>query len=102
MPSDNQLIVYQKLQKARVKLQNVELKKSGHNSFAGFKYFELGDFLPTVNSIFFELGLCSVFTIDNNEGIVIKHHTGNRNKVAKVINPDYLIYGEKHDVGDSH
>ena len=37
-----------------------------------------------------------------HEGIVIKHHTGQRNKVAKVINPDYLIYGEKHNVGDSH
>jgi RNA ligase (TIGR02306 family) len=37
-----------------------------------------------------------------HEGIVIKHHTGERNKVAKVINPDYLIYGEKHNVGDSH
>lgn len=75
MNSDNAIstketVVYQKLQKARVKLQNVELKKSGHNSFAGFKYFELGDFLPTVNSIFFELGLCSVFTIDNNEAIM--------------------------------
>ena len=37
-----------------------------------------------------------------HEGIVIKYHTGERNKVAKVINPDYLIYGEKNDVGDSH
>lgn len=37
-----------------------------------------------------------------HEGIVIKHYTGERNKVAKVINPDYLIYGEKHNVGDSH
>ena len=37
-----------------------------------------------------------------HEGIVIKHYTGQRNKVAKVINPDYLIYGEKHNVGDSH
>jgi hypothetical protein len=37
-----------------------------------------------------------------HEGIVIKYHTGERNKVAKVINPDYLIYSEKHDVGDSH
>jgi len=37
-----------------------------------------------------------------HEGIVIKDHTGDRRKVAKVINPDYLIYGEKHDVGDSH
>jgi hypothetical protein len=37
-----------------------------------------------------------------HEGIVIKYETGQRNKVAKVINPDYLIYGEKHNVGDSH
>lgn len=36
------------------------------------------------------------------EGIVIKYYTGERNKVAKVINPDYLIYGEKKDIGDSH
>jgi len=37
-----------------------------------------------------------------HEGIVIKHLSGDRKKVAKVINPDYLIYGEKNDVGDSH
>lgn len=44
--------------------------------------------------------------IDNttvpHEGIVIKDVTGNRSKIAKVINPDYLIYSEKHNVGDSH
>jgi hypothetical protein len=28
--------------------------------------------------------------------------SGDRHKVAKVINPDYLIYGEKNNVGDSH
>ncbi len=37
-----------------------------------------------------------------HEGIVVKSLTGVRNKVAKVINPDYLIYGEKNNVGDSH
>lgn len=37
-----------------------------------------------------------------HEGIVIKEKSGNRNKVAKVINPDYLIYSEKNNVGDSH
>jgi RNA ligase (TIGR02306 family) len=37
-----------------------------------------------------------------HEGIVIKYHTGERQKIAKVINPDYLIYGEKHNIGDSH
>lgn len=37
-----------------------------------------------------------------HEGIVIKHISGERNKVAKIINPSYLTYSEKHDVGDSH
>jgi RNA ligase (TIGR02306 family) len=37
-----------------------------------------------------------------HEGIVVKSVSGRREKIAKVINPDYLIYGEKHDVGDSH
>ena len=37
-----------------------------------------------------------------HEGIVIKHETGERQKVAKVINPEYLIFGEKNNVGDSH
>jgi RNA ligase (TIGR02306 family) len=37
-----------------------------------------------------------------HEGIVIKLTSGERQKVAKCINPDYLIYGEKNDVGDSH
>jgi len=37
-----------------------------------------------------------------HEGVVIKSIDGDRRKVAKVINPDYLIYGEKHNVGDSH
>lgn len=51
--------VHKKLQQARIKLQSIELKKSGVNKFAGFQYFELGDFLPTVQSIFAEIGLGS-------------------------------------------
>jgi hypothetical protein len=60
-----QWLVYQKLQTARIKLQSMTLKKSGHNKFAGYQYFELGDFLPTINEIFHELGLCSVVSFDN-------------------------------------
>jgi len=56
--------VYAKLQKARIKLQSAAIKKSGHNKFAGYQYFELGDFLPTINEIFNELGLCSVISFD--------------------------------------
>jgi acetyl-CoA acetyltransferase len=37
-----------------------------------------------------------------HEGIVVKSVTGDRKKVSKVINPDYLIASEKHNYGDSH
>jgi hypothetical protein len=60
-----QWLVYGKLQKARVLLQELPLKKSGFNSFAGFKYFELADFLPSINTIFDNLGLCSVFSVSD-------------------------------------
>ena len=57
------LNIYQKLQQARVQLQKRGLTKSGNNKFAGFKYFELADFLPSINEIFNELGLFSFFNI---------------------------------------
>ena len=49
---------------ARIKLQNTKLSKSGHNKFAGYQYFELGDFLPAVQVIFNEIGLCGTITFD--------------------------------------
>lgn len=51
---------HKKLMRARLTLQSLKLKKSGLNKFAGYSYFELGDFIPTVQSIFFDLGLCGV------------------------------------------
>lgn len=53
-------MVHKKLMEARLRLQNTKLAKSGHNKFAGYQYFELGDFLPTVQVIFADLGLCGV------------------------------------------
>lgn len=58
--------VHKKLMEARIRLQQAPLKKSGENKFAGYKYFELGDFLPTGQQIFNDLGLCGIvsFTAD--------------------------------------
>ncbi len=50
---------------ARILLQSAPLKKSGHNKFAGYQYFELGDFIPTINEIFNNLGLCGVVSYDS-------------------------------------
>lgn len=54
--------VYTKLMKARLELQSRKLNKSGHNKFAGYYYFELGDFLPAVQEIFAKHGLCGIVT----------------------------------------
>ena len=56
--------VHKKLMEARMLLQQAPLKKSGHNKFAGYSYFELGDFLPTINQIFAKVGLCGVVSFD--------------------------------------
>ena len=56
--------VHKKLMDARILLQQAPLKKSGHNKFAGYSYFELGDFLPTINQIFSKVGLCGVVSFD--------------------------------------
>ena len=62
--------VYKKLSKARVMLQSIEMTKSGHNKFAGYKYFELGDFMPHINRIFDELGLCGYVSFYKEEAIL--------------------------------
>jgi hypothetical protein len=59
--------VYKKLSIARVLLQEMPLSKSGHNKFAGYKYFELGDFLPAIQKIFNEIGLVDVISFDKDE-----------------------------------
>ena len=48
----------------RVKLQETNLRKSGKNRFAGFEYFELADFLPTINKLMLEEGINDLFKID--------------------------------------
>lgn len=58
--------VYKKLMQARIDLQNTTLSKSGHNKFAGYKYFELGDFIPAIQNIFNNLGLCGMISYTND------------------------------------
>ena len=56
--------IYKKIAEARVKLQETKLTKSGFNKFANFKYYELADFLPSLNKINLELGICTKFELD--------------------------------------
>ena len=58
--------VYAKLVAARNILAGQSLKKSGHNKFAGYQYFELGDFLPEIQKIFAHVGLVDVISFTND------------------------------------
>lgn len=49
--------IYQKLGEARTRFLNANVKKSGVNRFAEFKYFELEDIVPVATQIFNDLGL---------------------------------------------
>ena len=77
--------VYEKLQNARVMLQKKNLKKSGKNKFAGFNYYELADFIPSVNEIFNDVGLFSMFNIQENIG---------RLSIINIENPEEMIIFE--------
>jgi len=59
------MTVYKKLQEARILLQNTKLNKSGKNKFAGYEYFELGDFLPQIQNICKDVGLCGVVSFNH-------------------------------------
>lgn len=73
--------VYRKLQLARVLLQNTKLNKSGRNKFAGYDYFELGDFIPAIQAIFEDVGLCGVISYTNEVATLTIHNTEGNDKV---------------------
>jgi len=65
------MTVYAKLTKARGLLSETKMKKSGKNKFAGYEYFELGDFIPHIHKIFHEVGLCGVFSFDSEKNAIL-------------------------------
>ena len=59
--------VLKKLNTARSKFHSIEIKKTGHNKFAGYMYFELGDFLIPALKIFGDVGICAVVSFDADQ-----------------------------------
>ncbi|EHK2349157.1 ERF family protein [Clostridium perfringens] len=77
MPETKKLNIYQKIQKARVDLQNKDLKKTGYNKYSNYKYFELGDFLPHINDICNEIGLYTEFSYEEKLATLTIYNTEN-------------------------
>ena len=63
----NEMNIYQKLNAAREEFHQTKLKKTGHNKFANYYYFELGDFLIPALQIFKEQGITAVISFGKEE-----------------------------------
>lgn len=74
--------VHKKIMQARISLQNSKLTKSGNNKFAGYKYFELGDFLPAAQRIFAELELCGIVSFGAEEATLTITDTEDNSQIV--------------------
>ena len=58
--------IYEKLALMRCELQKMNLKKSGENKFAGYRYYELGDFLPAVIELCAKYSVCTLVSFSSD------------------------------------
>jgi hypothetical protein len=59
--------VLKKLNEARKAFHSTDLKKTGHNKFAGYSYFQLADFIAPALTIFDRVGLCALVSFNKEE-----------------------------------
>lgn len=67
------MAVFTKLVKARKLLQNKNIKQSGKNDFSKYSYYELKDFLPHINLLFEEIGLCGIVSFTDELATLTIH-----------------------------
>lgn len=77
--------VYQKIQSVRVKLQGLNLKKTGKNQTIA--YYELSDFLPQLNELNNEIGLMTQFYIKKDVAILKITDCNDSKGVVKFSSP---------------
>jgi hypothetical protein len=79
--------VFQKLNDARERFHKSKLNKSGHNKFAGYKYFELSDFVVPALQIFKEVGLTSVIRFGKDMAEMCIVNTEKPDEVIVITSP---------------
>lgn len=67
---DKPMNIYEKLLDVRCKLQKLNLKKTGENKFAKYFYYELQDFLPTINILCNETKLIPLISFNSEFAVM--------------------------------
>lgn len=57
------LNIFERLQLLRIDIQKSNLKQSGINKFANYKYFDLRDIVPTINMLLLKYKLTTHLTL---------------------------------------
>ena len=104
--------IYLKLAKARVEVQKRCTKKSGHNKFADFDYFELKDFLSQATEELLKVGLIALFNLkkDFNEQLtetekaILTITDGEKEIIFETPSADVVVKGanEIQNLGSKH
>lgn len=61
----------EKLYEIKFTIHNMKIKKSGHNKFIGYDYYELCDIQPIVNELMYEKRILDSVIIDKDEAKLI-------------------------------
>ena len=79
--------IYEKIQLVKEELLKSELKKSGENKFAGFKYYELKDFVPTIIELCNKHKLFTGISFTRDEAILKIVNTEKIEEVLEYTSP---------------
>ena len=79
--------IYQKLNNVRDQFHRAKLIKTGLNKFAGYYYFELGDFVIPALNIFKENGLTSVISFGKEEATMTIVNNDNPEEKLVISSP---------------
>lgn len=86
------MTIYAKLNAARKAFHAHTMRKSGRNSFAGYDYFELGDFVRPGIAAMHDAGLCPVvsFTTDTATMRIVDVETGEEITITSPMSEAHL------------
>lgn len=79
--------VEEKLQIARVRLQQTKMEKTGLNKFSNYTYFQLGDFLPKIQEICLSLGLFGQVSFTTEQATLVITNTEDRSQKLIFTSP---------------
>jgi ERF superfamily len=79
--------IYQKLNAARTEFHALPLQKTGHNKFAGYYYFELGDFLIPALSTLSKNGITAVVSFAQDVATMTLVNTDKPDETIIITSP---------------